>query len=237
MEILGPGGELRRLSTSIEDRAGDTRFVIACEDPLYKDRFAHMGYQPVGDDRYATNWFPRSADVARYYQRFAASIDGMVRQSARLAPVPWEAALLDVLRRTEGTGLTWWLYGSGALAVRGLAVEPGDLDFHVDDAFLAGRIFDDVLVTPVMHMDGWVADYTGRAFSHAIIEWLSAPRAELDDASAPHEQGPFIASHLETVQCQGHRIQVPPLSAQLRVCERRGLADRATLIRAAMASA
>jgi len=66
---------------------------------------------------------------------------------------------------------------------------------------------------------GWVAKHTGRAFGHAIIEWLSEPHAEYDDPSAPHEQGPFIAEHLQTVQWRGHRVYVPPLRAQLRVCE------------------
>ncbi len=78
----------------------------------------------------------------------------MVLQSARLERVPWEEALLEFLRRVDGTPLQWWLYGSGALAVRGLAIEPADIDIHVSDAALTGRIFDDVLVTPVERMHG-----------------------------------------------------------------------------------
>jgi hypothetical protein len=89
----------------------------------------------------------------------------------------------------------------------------------------------DALVTPVERLDGWVANYTGRAFSHAIVEWISEPHASRDDPSAPHEQGPFICSELETVDWRGHHVRVPPLSAQLRVCERRGLTARAKLIR------
>jgi len=36
-----------------------------------------------------------------------------------------------------------------ALAVRGVAIEPGDIDVHVSDSSLAGLLFDDLLVTPV----------------------------------------------------------------------------------------
>jgi hypothetical protein len=126
------------------------------------------------------------------------------------------------------------VHGSAALAARGLPTEPGDIDVRVDDAAPAGRIFDDALVTPVERMDGWVAAYDGRAFRHAIVEWMAEPHAALDDPSAPHEQGPFVAGRIEAVTWRGCHVRVAPLDAQLRVCERRGLTDRAALIRAAM---
>jgi hypothetical protein len=204
---------------------------VATDDPVYHERLVHMGYEPLGSGRCATRWFARSPDLSRYFARFAASIEPMVLQSARLVRVPWEDALLEFLRRVQGRGLDWWLYGSGALAVRGLEIEPGDLDINVSDASEAGRVFDDLLVTPVERMDGWAAKYTGRAFCHAIIEWISEPLVEYDDASAPNEQGPLIAEQLEVVRWRGHQIRVPPLRAQLQVCERRGLTNRAALIR------
>jgi hypothetical protein len=95
-------------------------------------------------------------------------------------------------------------------------------------------VFDDLLVTPVERMDGWVAAFTGRAFCGAIVEWLAGPHAALDDPAAPHEQGPFVADRIETVRWRGHDVPVPPLSASLRACERRGLTERAALIRAAL---
>lgn len=225
---------LRQLQTSVEERGGHARFIVATEDPLAQDRLVHMGYLAIGNERFATRWFPPSANVRRYYDRFAASIEQMVLHSARLVPVPWEEALREVLHRVENTDLQWWIYGSAALALRGLPIEPGDIDIHVSDAAQTGRIFDDLLVTPVERMNGWVAMYTGRAFCHATIEWLSEPHAKHDTRSAPHEQGPFVADHIETVQWREHVVRVPPLSAQLRVCERRGLTARADLIRSVM---
>jgi len=222
------------LVTAIEEDRDAVRFVVASAVPLAQDRLAHMGYLSVGNDHFATRWFTPSREVLRYYERFAASIEAMVLQSARAVRVPWEDALLEFLRRVERTELEWWLYGSGALAVRGLDVEPRDLDINVSDALEAGRAFDDLLITPVERMNKWVAKYTGRAFCHAIIEWLSEPLAEHDDVAAPHEQGPFIAGQLEEVHWRGHRVRVPPLLAQLRVSEQRGLTERAALIRSAL---
>lgn len=221
------------VTTSIEHANGAVRFVVTTADALYQDRLDHLGYAGVGDGRFATAWFPSSASACACYERFAASIEQMILQSARLVRVPWEDALQECLRRLEGYTGRWWLYGSTALAVRGLDIEPGDIDIHVDDPS-AGGIFDDILVTPVQEMRNWIAAFTGRAFSHAIVEWLSGPRADRDDPRQPHEQGPYVADRLETVEWHGQRLAVPPLSAQLHTCIRRGLDDRAGLIRATM---
>jgi hypothetical protein len=220
------------LATELEDRGDRVRFAIATADPVAGECLAHMGYLPAGPGRYATRWF--TPDARRLYDRFAASIGPMVRQCARLEPAPWQDALLEALRRLCGAGFGWWLYGTAALAVRGIAVAPGDVDLHVDDPFAAGLLFDDVLVTPVERLDGWAAAYVGRAFDGAVVEWLAAPHAALDDPDDPQEQGPFVADRIETVRWRGVDIPVPPLSAQLRSCERRGLTERAALVRAAM---
>jgi hypothetical protein len=223
---------MERLATDLEDRGDRVRFAIATADPVAAECLPHMGYRPAGPGRYATRWF--EPDARRLYERFAGSIDAMVRQCARLEPAAWDDALLDALRRLHGSGVTWWLYGSAALAVRGIAVAPGDVDLHVDDPFAAGRLFEDVLVTPVERLDGWAAAYVGRAFDGAVVEWLAEPHAGLDDPADPHEQGPFVADRIEEVRWRGHDVPVPPLAVQLRTCERRGLTDRAALIRAAL---
>jgi hypothetical protein len=222
------------LATAVEKDGGRVRFVVGTSDAATRDLLAHLGYLPVDEERSATRWLPSLPDVDRYYERFEASIGLMVLHKARRVAVPWEPALLEFLRRVAGTSLNWWLYGSAALAVRGIAVEPGDIDVHVDDAALAGRLFDDLLVTPVERMDGWVANYVGRAFCHAVVEWLSEPRLELDDPAAPSEHGAFVEPYLEMVHWQGHDIRVPPLSVQASACAQRGLSDRVVLIQTAM---
>ena len=214
-----PGVE-RELSTQLEHRGESARFVVATFDPLYQDRLEHLGYLSIGDDRFATRWFRYSSSVPRDYERFAGSIERMVLQSACLVQIPWQDALLEFLRRVDGSGVHWWLYGSA---------------ISVSDAELLGTIFDDLLVTPVEHLEGWVAERIGRAYHEAIIEWVSEPHAANDDPTEPLEYGSLISSRLQTVQWGGHRIRVPPLSVQLASCENRGLADRANLIRDAMA--
>jgi hypothetical protein len=48
----------------------------------------------------------RRPGMRRCYERFAASIESMVRQSARLVPAPCQAALHEVLSPLQGSGLT-----------------------------------------------------------------------------------------------------------------------------------
>ena len=225
-------------AASIEARDdGAVRFVIDAPDDRARDLLPKMGYLPDGDagGRCVTRWFPPAAGAARYLARFNAAIGPMLRQTAGLETAPWEDALLAFLRRVEGTGLDWWLYGSAALAVRGLAVAPGDVDVRVHDAFALGRVLDDWLVTPVERMRGWVAAEHGRAFRGAVVEWIARPDPALDDPAAPHEQGALIAPEIEVAHWRGHAVRVPPLSASLRSCEQRGLHDRAALVRAAIA--
>jgi len=62
------------------------------------------------------------------------------------------------------------------------------------------------------------------------LEWLSDPRPEFE----PHEQGTAARERLETVTWRGWEVPVPPLDLQLIVALRRGLADRAAMIREAM---
>jgi hypothetical protein len=223
-----------KLTTEIERVNARARFVVSTLDPVSQDRLEHLGYLGIGGDLFATRWFPDGPSIPRYYERFAASIESMVLQSARLVPIPWEEALEVFLRRVAGSKLTWWLYGSAAVAVRGIEISPGDIDISVDEPYLAGEIFDDLLVTPVEELDGWVARYVGRAFDAAIIEWTSDPHADNDGPARPGEFGPNVAPLIENIEWHGRQIGVPPLSVQFATCQRRGQTERIELVRAAM---
>jgi hypothetical protein len=131
--------------------------------------------------------------------------------------------------------LRWFLYGSGALAVRGIDVQPGDLDFCVNDAHFAGRIFEDLLVEPVTTMTGWIADSGARAFAGCLFEWMAGVHPEVDEPT-PHEQGLVALGCLESVRWREGTIPVAPLTFQLAVTEGRGLSERAAKIRAYMGS-
>jgi len=219
------------LATTLRVIEGAAHFMVTTRDPICQERIVHMGWQPEGDNVYVRK-LSASIDITRIHEHFRRHLKDMVLQSARLRPVPWDAALEEFLARVEDTSLDWWLYGSAALAVRGLDIAPRDLDFAVDDAHHAGRIFNDLLVEPVTGPLDWVAQWIGRAFHGALFEWSAraVPAVEL----APNEFGRWAADRLQTITWQGHRVRVPPLEAQLAVALHRGLTDRAAMIRQLM---
>jgi hypothetical protein len=190
-----------------------------------------LGFERVG--AVFVRSFPADA---RYAETAAAHFElcaeQMVRQAAGLEPTPWESTLETVLARVDAAD--WWLAGSAALAVRGLAVQPADLDLIASAAGcarLAGAL-SDLLVEPLA--DGsWLGQCWFRAFAGARVECVGGVHASLDDPE-PCDFGLVASKRLESVVWHGTEIRVPPLELQLRVSERRGLGERAALIREAL---
>lgn len=214
----------------MEIRRGRAIYEVHIGDPLYQQRLLHMGFAAAAADRFVRR-LSATGDVRRTHANFARHLQEMLLQSARRRPVQWRQALEVFLERVEGSRLRWFLYGSGALAVRGTDVGPGGLDFCVDDAQLAGTLFEDLLVEPVTAMTGWIADSGGRAFSGCLFEWIAGVHADVDEPE-PHEQGPTAAARLEHVRWRGHDVPVAPLDLQLAVNQRRGLTSRVQKIHA-----
>jgi len=190
-----------------------------------------MDYQRNGDE-WRRGYPADTPGLDICWQNFANCAELMLRQAARLQPVPWCETLHELCRRTSGRESDWWLAGSTALAVRGARIEPGDVDLVCSDdsALSLGMIFADALIEPVVcDSSGSISDYWGRAFLTARLEWIGAPKAGVDSPS-PSDFGPIAASRLETVTWEGWQLRVPPLDLQRAVSQRRGLTTRVALI-------
>jgi hypothetical protein len=132
-----PGIETRlgRLAEPDGDRV---EFIVRTDVPVFQARLPKMGWQPANEPGSFTRRLDDAPDMEAIFERFTRRIETMICQSARLAPADWETGLAELADRAESSDLCWWLYGSGALAVRGLDIEPGDLDVHVNDAAWPG---------------------------------------------------------------------------------------------------
>jgi len=221
------------LTTRRWSQGGTVFFAVSGVDPELCDAAERlfMGYERDG-----AQWrcgYPASTrHLDQAWLNFATNIGLILRQAARLEPVPWRAALRELCRRTSPQPVDWWLTGSAALAVRGAPIEPGDLDLvcSADDAVALGEIFADALVEPVLPAaEDWISDCWGRAFYAARIEWIGGPRPFVD-ADEPSDFGRAAASQLEPVAFEDWQIRVPPLWLQRAVNLRRGLHDRVALI-------
>jgi hypothetical protein len=191
-----------------------------------------MGYERDGDE-WRQGYPEHTPGLERCWQNLSSCAGLMLRQAARLEPVPWRETLRELCRRTSGLAADWWLTGSAALAVRGAAIEPGDVDLVCpgdDGARVLGEVFADELIEPVLPADeSWISACWGRAFPAARLEWIGNPRAAVDSPS-PCDFGPVAASRLETVTWEDWQLRVPPLVLQRAVSQRRGLTDRVALI-------
>lgn len=221
-----------QLATQLKFDGDWVYFIVRTDDELSQDRLLKMGWTPTENGLFSRR-LSNGDHVHRIFENFSAHLEEMIQQSARRRPIAWEEGLVEFLDRTEDSGLRWWLYGSAALAVRGIDVRPGDLDLAVNDPWLVGALLDDLLVEPVTRLHNWVADVGGRAFHGVLIEWLAGAHAT--GLTPPSEQEPATSAHLEVIPWRGRRVSVPRLEVQLAVAERRGLTERIDLIRRALA--
>jgi hypothetical protein len=129
--------------------------------------------------------FPADASYAAAAgSRFEIHAESMVRQAAGLDPALWEDALATLVERA-GTG-DWWLAGSGALAVRGLAVAPRDIDLIADAAAcdrLAAALAD-LLVEPLTG-GGCLGERWFRGFAGARFECVGGVHPTVDGEESP----------------------------------------------------
>jgi hypothetical protein len=194
-----------------------------------QEALAGLFFAPAGVE-FTRSFPPDAPGLADAYRRFARCARELLEQTARLRPVPWRDALRVAATRLDRAGVEWFVCGSAALAVRGVDVEPRDIDLVVGDHARAAAAFADALIEPPSHdADGqWVAAWFGRAFLGARVEWIADA---YPDAAEPSEFGADAAARLERVDWSGRTVLVTPLDLQLAVSERRGLHDRAATIR------
>jgi len=215
------------------ERQDDELALVLAVGPELEHAVRELAFGEEGE-RFVRR-FPASAPFARRAAlRFEACVPALVRQAAGVEPVPWGRALESVIDRTRESGADWWLTGSAALAVRGLSVQPRDLDL-ITDSEGGERLAEalcDTLVEPLVDAGG-LGRWWARAFLHARVEWVGEVDPAVDEGG-PADFGPYAAARCEEVVWRNHELRVPPLEFQLAVSERRGLEQRAALIREAL---
>jgi len=209
---------------------GQTSFLVA-DLPAPLADAARGLYFAETPDGWAKTWPADTVGLDSIYLNFERLAPDMIFQTAHTQPVPWDKALDAFLRIVGNEPIDWWLAGSTALSIRGMSIEPRDLDIITDGRGAArlGELLADHLVEPVLCHDGWIARWWGRAFLHARIEWVGDVLPEVDDGN-PTDFGPYAAASLEAITWQGHTLRLPPLDLQLAVTRRRGLTERVGII-------
>lgn len=222
------------LSTEYRTERNDVLFVVRDLPERYHAVASRVGLEPVAGGL-ARRFPAESLYLDRAYRNFARLVEEYILAEAGEGPSRWDVALEAFLGAIHGQALDWFLAGSASLAVRDLAVTPGDIDLATDAAGARrlAELLPDALIEPIIPVTGWICAWWGRAYLGARVEWVGDVHASVD-LPEPTDFGPVAASRLDTVHWRGHSLRVPPLDLMLAVSERRGLVERAALIRSAM---
>lgn len=185
------------------------------EDRKYMKSFSKKG---IGDIQILKN----------NYMKYA---EKMFLQIGYFQKVLWEEALLKFINIVENHNINWWLTGSCALCLRGIDIEPHDVDIMLDgnDIEKIKSIFSEYIVEPVSSSKGWVVRYFGVLFMDARIDLAFDPE-EFVDNPYPSDFGPHAMKNLEIMEWKGKTVKVPPLNLQLEVNRRRNRDDRVKAI-------
>ncbi len=218
------------MKVSFEELDGKVVFRISEFDSKYESVLKMCYYE--NDGRGYVKVYPQNAKyMDKIKKRYSENAKLMFDQLGYFAPVPWEQALTEFCRKAQGTDIDWWLTGSCAACIRGIKMNPHDVDIMVDSRCIdeITEVFSDCLIEPIIDTNGWLTKDFGVIFLHARIDIASDPQ-EILDVPEPVDCGPYARQNLETVKWNGHEIKVPPLELQLNVNRRRERMDRVKLI-------
>jgi len=219
------------MKTSFKIEGERAYFIITELEPEYHDAVRGLYFFDYRGG-FAKDFPTDIPNLDRIFQNFQRHAEEEVLQAARVRPIPWEKALTTFIGIVKDTDIDWWLTGSAALSVRGIDIIPGDIDLTVAerDCMRLGELLADYLIEPSMPVEGWIANWFGRTFMGARLEWVGGVHDSLD-VPDPGDCGPLAEKMLETVNWNGVEIRVPPLELQLSVNERRGLTERVEKIK------
>jgi hypothetical protein len=207
---------------------GDWRTIQVLEaEPDQRAALEELGFGPDLVQRYP----PGTRHLDRAVANLGQVAEEMVGQKIAGSSPGWAGVLDDLLSRAGRLRVPLAVVGSVALAVRGIAVAPGDIDVitTLEGADTLADSYRDVLVTPVAA--GRSSERFGRAFTGGIrVEWLGNPPGVQQDQWPLAAAAWSVASPFEEVRWEGRTVRVPPLEVQRRVESQRHRPGRVAAI-------
>lgn len=188
-------------------------------------------YQNSKDHYYKS--FPKSiGNMDKIKKNYKANAELMFSQLSYFSPIPWEDALYEFVKMVEGKEIDWWLVGSCAACIRGIKMNPHDVDIMINskDIDKINDIFEDYLIEPIIDTNGWLTKDFGVIFMQARIDIATDPHPCLDKP-IPVDCGPYAKEHLEEIEWRGYNIKVPPVQLQINANERRGRLERVRMLK------
>jgi len=223
------------MKIGFEEEGDFVIYRVADFDPKHEPMLQACYYQH--DDRGYFKKYPRTTPhIAHMMANFGRCAELMFDQLGYFAEAPWQDALHNFCMHMQDSGIEWWLTGSCAACVRGIAFSPHDIDimFNAKDAAALTEHVRDFLIEPILDTGGWVTKDFGVMFTNMRIDLASDPSPMLDEPE-PVDCGPYALAHLETLVWDGFTLRVPPVALLRNANRRRERWDRVALIDAYLA--
>ncbi|SFI23524.1 hypothetical protein SAMN05192551_10964 [Tindallia magadiensis] len=222
------------MKIEFEEQKDEIIYRVYDFDPKYEEIFQMCFYEK--DDRGYTKKYPKHAKyLDRMKERYQENAPLMFDQLGYFAEVPWQLGLKKFCEMLQNSTVNWWLTGSCAACIRGVELNPHDIDIMIDSESVdeITEIFKDYLIEPIISTEGWLTKDFGVIFMDVRIDIASDPAPILDEPE-PVDCGPYALKNLEIVDWNGFQIKVPPLKLQFNVNQKRGRFERAKKIKAFM---
>jgi hypothetical protein len=219
------------MKITFEEAKDTIVFRVSDFEQKYENVLKMCFYAQEGDS-YTKRFLKDTRYLEKIMEYYSDHAQEMFDQLGYFVPIPWEKALYEFAKELENENINWWLTGSCAVCIRGIPLQPHDVDIMVDscDVEKISDIFSDYLIEPIVDTNGWVTKDFGVIFRHARIDIASDPQESLDDPE-PIDCGPYAKANLEEVNWRGFTIRVPPLQLSLNVNKQRGRTDRVEAIK------
>lgn len=210
-----------------------THFIIVAAPEKYHEAIRGLAFGESVDG-FIKSMPADTPYIDTAFARYQKYLETILKQATHEIPVPWERAFDTFLQRNQSIDADWWVTGSLALTLRGLPIQPGDIDLIVDGegAIKWGHALADMMIEPVVSTD-WFCKYWGRAFDGARIEWIGDIDPQSDSPYVREYYLPAVSA-LETIHWRGHEIRIPPIEPHLKMDEARGRLDRVNIVRQAL---
>lgn len=215
---------------TVKEIESNTRFSVSEFDEKYRN-ILQMCFYNEENGVYYKDYPSDYRYINEVKQNFETFGEEMFNQLGYFSEIPWYDALKAFCQRVEGHDIDWWLTGSCASCIRGIKMNPHDVDIMLNskDVYKIEDLFSENLIEPLVNTGGWLTKDFGVIFLKARIDIATDPVEELDYPE-PVDCGPAAKKRLENITWEGHNIKVPPIEFQLNANKRRGRLERVNLI-------
>jgi len=197
-------------------------FHVTEVKPEERDLVLHAWFTEEGSE--FIKRYPKASGVDQSWFQNRADVDQVKQNFARLGPEMfsgqsnWQQAFSILVGKFNAHHIEWYCFGSVCEAVRGIPIEPNDLDVivHTKEFYRVKDIFADAVIEPfVDNQNTWLVRYFGRlCLAGTIIDIVADNK--MDAENHPYEKVPY----------QGTELLVEPFQNRYALEKTRNRPDR-----------